>query len=859
MLRGLKADEVVDPALRIDAIRKMEAQEERLAKLRSDLGATAWIELGPNPIPNGQVETLPSTAASGRVISIAVHPTNPDIVYVGSAQGGLYRSTNGGTNWTRLLDSALSLAIGAIAIAPSQPDTIYVGTGEENFSADSFFGVGVYRIDNASTASPIVTGPLNDDAVNADIFTGRAIGEIIVHPTDPATIFVASGSGIGGIGSAANNVLPSRGLYRSTDATSADPTFTKLAVASALPDNFSIRDIKIDPTNPNILIANVVATNGGIYRSIKALAVTPAFANVFLFAAGSGGTNNLTAEFASIHPVANPDATFYAAVGNNVAGTGTGRLLISINGGATWIQTVGGLNFCSRQCFYDIAVAVDPTNAANVYLGGSPSLVFGRSNNSGLTFTADGANFTAGLHVDTHVIAVAPSNPAVVYLGTDGGIYRTSNVSATPIVWTSLNNSQFTATQFISLAVHPIDPNFTIGGTQDNGTNYFRPDATWTRSDFGDGGYAVVDQSALNTVVTNMYHTYFNAVNLQGYAFNASPATAFENWAFRGCQIAGATTNGITCTGTVLFYAPLEQGPGTSNTIYYGSDRLYRSADTGLTHTVVSQNPITTGVPISAIGISPQNDNVRIVGQSTGGIFGTTTGSAVLANLDPANSVPNNFIARAVVDPNNVNRAYVTLSAFGVTNVWRTDNLNAAPPTWIAASGTGLNVLPQVPVSAFIVDPMNSNRLYVGTDIGVYGSGDGGVNWFPFNTGLPRVAVFDIKITPAAPRMIRIATHGRGLWQIPALSPSAANVSVAGRVFTPSGRGIPRVLLTITDSQGVSRQTRTNPFGYFRFDSVQSGESYFISAFAKGYEFQSQVISVDNDIGDLDITADTSP
>ena len=181
----------------------------------------AWTPLGPAPIPNGQTVSV-TTPVSGRTIAIAVHPTNPNIVYVGAAQGGLYRSTDGGTNWTTLMDSELSLAIGAIAIAPSQPDTIYVGTGEVGFCGDCFFGVGVYRIDNASTASPVISGPFNDDLTNADIFTGRGIGAIVVHPTLPGTIFVASGSGIGGIGGTSNNVLPARGLYRSTDATSAD-------------------------------------------------------------------------------------------------------------------------------------------------------------------------------------------------------------------------------------------------------------------------------------------------------------------------------------------------------------------------------------------------------------------------------------------------------------------------------------------------------------------------------------------------------------------------------------------------------------------------------------------------------------
>ena len=152
---------------------------------------------------------------------------------------------------------------------------------------------------------------------------------------------------------------------------------------------------------------------------------------------------------------------------------------------------------------------------------------------------------------------------------------------------------------------------------------------------------------------------------------------------------------------------------------------------------------------------------MRIVGQTNGNIFGTSTGSSVLLNLDALNAVPNNYIGRAVIDPNSATTAYVTLAAFGVTNVWKTTNLNAVNPTWTAAA-TGL---PQVPVSAFVIDPQNPNRLYAGTDIGVYQSTDGGANWDPLGTGLPRVAVFDAEISNVH-RILRIATHGRGLYEI---------------------------------------------------------------------------------------------
>ncbi len=855
MFRGVEKDKPFNPQLRIDAIRDMERQEEARAKIADSNFKTSildlpWTEIGPNPIPNAQVGTAPVTTASGRTIAIAVHPTNPDIVYVGTAQGGLYRSTNGGTNWTRLMDNALSLAIGAIAISPSQPETIYVGTGEPNFSADSFFGVGIYRIDNASTTANL-SGPFNDDAGAADIFTGRGIGEILVHPTDPATIFVASTSGIGGIGAASNTVLPNRGIYRSTNATAASPTFTRIGT-TVNGGNSNVRDIAIDPLNPNLLVANVVfainpaSSLSGIYVSTDALAVSPTFTQRVAFTSTS--TSELTAEFAIQH-TAGPNPTIYAAVGN-----ASGGLYINTDGGTTWtLQNI--TNFCSPQCFYDIAVDVDPTNAANVYIGGAPALVFGRSTNSGVAFTAN-ATTAQGLHVDSHAIAVAPSQPTTIYFGSDGGIYKTTDSGTT---WTSLNNSQFTATQFMSLDVHPTNTNFSIGGTQDNGTNFYQPAGTWTRADFGDGGYAVIDQNAADTTTVTTYHTYFNQTNAMGYARSLSTATMQDGlWQGYGCGFGGFIANGMTCAASaILFYAPMERGPGNPNTLYFGSDVLYRSANSGVTATKVSQEPIQASIPISAIGIAPSNDAVRIVGQSNGNLFGTTTGANPLVNMDPTNAIPNNFVARAVIHPTNPDIAYVTLSAFGVVNVWRTSTLsslvNNIAPTWAAATGTGANVLPQVPVNAFLIDPLVPNLVYAGTDIGVYVSGDQGTNWFPMGTGLPRVAVFDMAMTSG--RLVRIATHGRGMWQIPAAEPTAANVAISGRVVSSNGFSIRNARVTLTGQNGFVRTAQTNSFGYYRLDDIPVGQTYVMDARAKSYSFTPRTLNVNDELTNIDLVA----
>lgn len=453
--------------------------------------------------------------------------------------------------------------------------------------------------------------------------------------------------------------------------------------------------VVIDPGDANRVICVTgdgfgvaLAAQRGIYLSTNALAANPTFTL-------TQALNTIDRTELAINRVGATTTVFAAA------GFSNGRLYRSITGGASFTLQIDN-NFCGGQCFYDVALAVDPTNANNVYLGGDPSFVFGFSTNGGTSFTES----ENGLHVDTHALAVAPSAPSTIYLGTDGGIYKSTNSGGN---WQVLNNTQFSATQFMGLAVHPTDANFTLGGTQDNGTNLRGSNGVWRRADFGDGGYSVIDQNAPDTTNVTMYHTYFNRTNAMGYSRVLNTAQASDSlWTLYGCGFSGSVPNGMTCAASaILFYAPLEQCPGNPNTLYFGSDVLYRSANSGVTATKVSQEPITNGAAISAIGVSPQNDNVRIVGLANGGIFGTgtTPGTTTLQNLDPGGIVPNQFIARAVISPSSQTTAYVTLSAFGVTNVWKTTNLNGFAegggqpdsPVWTAAAGTGANALPQVP------------------------------------------------------------------------------------------------------------------------------------------------------------------
>ena len=795
MLRG--RDQEVPEGAREKAIKLMEGQEGRMKADRRSasnsptVDTTNWAFIGPNPIPLGQTQGT-RVPVSGRTISIAIHPTDPDTVYVGTAQGGLYKTTNGGTNWSKLFEFQLeTLAIGAITIDPTDSSIVYVGTGENGQSADSFAGKGLYIIRNANSATPTLNGPFRSNGIGANVFSGRSIGRVLVVPSNNNIIFVCTSSGSGGNPNTTTLLQAPRGIYRSTNAQAAVPTFEQIPITGLGAQDRTTIDIEMDPADSNLLLATVIGVtgDGGIYRTANALDPAPTFTRTLAWGNGAALRAELTVTRNSV-----PATTFYAATGEQstaalggpaCTATQAGVVRRSTDLGLTWSAPSAMPNatgYCGGQCFYDIAIAVTPDNQT-LHLGGAAgnssnvcgSNVMKRSLNSGTNWASNNTT----LHADSHALAIAPSNPQIVYTGNDGGIWRSTNNGTT---WQQLNTVEFSATQFQGLALHPYDRNFLMGGTQDNGTICWSATGTVSHCRDGDGGYAVIDDNAQDTFNVLMYHTFFNQTNSQIGFERASNTLAnadgqLSGWTFRGCSGTNSN-NGFRCADNVLFYAPMNQGPGSPiNTLYFGTDRLYRSTNRGDTMVLASQGPLVpsapagSGVVVTSIGISPQDDNVRLVGLRDGHVFATTTGSAVMTDVTGGNFPPpnpadltRNSIGETVIDPNNKFTAYISFTSFSPPagqQIFKTTNLNDPAPTWTPSS----NGIPQVPVSSIAIDPQDSNSLYAATDIGVYHSGDGGANWTPYGVGLPRVAVFDVKISNVQ-RYLRIATHGRGIWEI---------------------------------------------------------------------------------------------
>lgn len=901
--RGVEPGKVFDPGARPRAIRMMEAQIANRAAASKKAGnaplgpGPVWTPMGPSPIPNGQTQTA-VTAVSGRATALVVDPTNSNTVYLGTAQGGVWRSLDGGVTWASIFDAAQTQAIGALALAPSSPTTLYVGTGEANGSCDSYNGIGLYRIDNAPTTATLV-GPINPirNYIDVDgvtpravaVFTGRSISQIVVHPTQPGTVFVGTAGAAVSLGCDAplQGTVPPlglRGLYRSFNANAATAgavTFEriKVSVSNACFDtpctgNRNINDIVMDPNTPNNLVVWQnginVAGDGGVWRSTNAL--DPVAANVVFtqtFITTATTTSNAKGAFA--YYIQGGIPIIYVASGEPSTGTSCanaaqlGAARVSVDGGVTWgpkLAATGG--FCGAQCFYNIGFAVLPGATAaqtddELHIGGNTQSatcqrLHMRSTDGGAT----GTNFGTGLHADTHFIVIDPTTPTTIYHGNDGGVYKSidggvnwvsRNTGTSGVVADGLNTMQYQG-----VAVHPTLANYTLGTTQDNGTHLLRQSTgTWVRADSGDGGYSQIDINSTDEDTNiGLYHDFQNGAGMAGYRYVAdSTNPAAGLWFSRGC-FGNVPANNINCTDTVNFYAPLALGGSIANpvggfprqTTYFGTDRLYRSVNQGSTHTIVSSAPITAGVPISAIGVSAQDDNFRVVGLNNGAIYGTTTGASLgaagtLIDAVGTGTIPDRFVSRAVFNPFTKKQLWITLTGFGVQHVWKTDNFDTGTPTFVAASGSGGGALPDVPVNGLVIDPTNANYIYVGTDIGVYQSTDGGANWAPFGTGLPVVAVFDMGIQPSS-RILRIGTHGRGIWQA-VLAPTAAPAAISGTITAADGSPLGGVIVNL--SGGRTAQAITDSSGNYRFANLDTGNFYTVTPSLTNYHFSPESLA----------------
>jgi photosystem II stability/assembly factor-like uncharacterized protein len=683
-------------------------------------GGSNWIQLGPLAIVKGQTSSAARVIVTGRVTDIAPHPTNPLIIYVATARGGIWKTTDGGITWAPMSDNEVSLQIGALGISASSPQTLYAGTGEGNvyfyalnFPLNSinvsYGGSGILKTTNGGASWTTQGGGVGG------IFTGNCFYRVKVHPTDPNTVF------------AATNV----GLYRTTNGGAGAGAWVKMT--NGLPpisaSILAATDVMFDPVTPST--AYVAFWGKGIYKTTNATAANPSWTLL----AGGLPTASLGRIAIAISPTSH--LTVYALIAN--ASDGFMGFHVSTNGGTTWTTVAAAAGVVSVYGAYTLNVAVDISTPDVVYLSG---VSLYKASKTGTTWSV--MQIGAGIHADNHAFAGHPTNHLIIYAGTDGGIYRSPDAGVT---WDDSINEGICITQFEFIDQHPTSDAFVIGGTQDNGTEQFRNSPAFYHSADGDGGSAGVDQ----TTPHNVIHTYYGA----------SPERSTQGGNF-------GTYSPISAglAGAALFYPPMAYDQTNSQNIAFGTDRinLDTAQGTGGWPTKVMLPGITGRVS----AISYVNSNLTYVGTTSGQVYRLAkSGSTWAATLISAAPLPSLWIWAITIAPGNVNTVLLAMAGFGAPHVWRGAVPVSGTAAWTNISGAGATSVPDIPCNALCVDSANPNTYYVGSDIGVFRTTNGNAavpSWSLFNDGLPNTAVYDLQLH-APTRLLRAATHGRGLWE----------------------------------------------------------------------------------------------
>ncbi len=673
------SDQPAPSGARLRAIEQMRAME-RLSL--PGLSALSWTSIGPRPIHT----PYRYSTVSGRVTTVVVDPRNNGVVYLGGAQGGVWKSTDAGATWAPLTDNQPSLAIGSLALDPSNPDTIYAGTGEENFYYDTMYGAGVLKsTDAGATWTQLPTGPF----VGSNFYPPARIGQISVHPSNGQILLAAIDR---------FNRSTDAGVYRSADG---GMTWTQTLHGTVA------TDVTFDPNNGSIAYAGLGYASGvaGVYKSLDAgltwSKLTGTGSNL-LPATGLGAVTLAISRSSS--------STLYAAVENNST-SGLLGLYKTVDGGANWTQLPSTPNYCSGQCYGDRGVGVLPTNPNVVFVGGVwPGGAAGpvyRSMDGGVTWQSIGVGPSGeGLHSDIHSFGFTPDG-ARLYVGNDGGVSATNDVTSSTVNWATLNATLTLAQYYPGISINPSSSGIAFGGTQDLGVHKYSGTLTWNEVIGCDGGWTAIDPANTNNVFASCDQD--------------------SGWMFRsgdGGQTWTKSASGINASDASNFIPPMVMDPSRSQTLYFGTSRVYQTADGALSWTAMPGLPFSS--VITALAVSPVDSNTVWTGTRAGNVAVSSNAlagaSATWTNA--SNGLPPRQVTQIVPDLTLATTAYATAAGFsGYTDslghVFVTTNKGA---TWNDLSGN----LPNTPVEDLAIDPDVPNTLYIGTDIGVFWTSNAG-------------------------------------------------------------------------------------------------------------------------------------
>ena len=696
---------------RLRAYRVLDRMDKELKAKRSNARAAdfsqAWKAIGPQPIA-----FRPNYVTSGRVTALAIDPRSNDTVYAGGANGGVWKTTDGGNKWTPITDDQPSLATGSIAIDPSNPDVVYVGTGEENFSADAYSGVGILKSSDAGATWTNILGP----------FSRQRIGSLAVEPSDGNVLLAGSNGGI----------------YRSQDA---GLTWNNVLLGTA-------SSVFFDPSTPGAAWAGLGNVSGlaanGVYRSTNA-GLTWKLVTGATGAALPAGIAIGRIELVSSGTTA--DAA-YAVIANAIANGGAtlNGIYKTTDAGQHWSK-LPAPDFCQPQCWYDLALRQHPSDPTILLAGGVQMY---RSLNSGASWSALPSNGNGGNtpHVDHHALQFTQDGIRL-YNGNDGGVWS-SETSTSFLTWNNLNTTLSLTQYYPSLSIHPTDPNISLAGSQDNGTHLYQGNPKWTQVISGDGGWTAIDPASPNVA-------YAEYVDVTLFKTRRTDFTDILE-----------VDQGISQNDRVPFIASYVMDPSNPLRLYFGTYRLYRTTDGAGLWTPISgdltdaPSPTSTGstYTISTIAVAPTDPKTIYTGARSGAVYATTDGGANWREV--SSNLPVRGVTHITVDPIDPATVYVTHAGFASAaeafggHIYKSTDGGG---TWADLT----NNLPNLPLDDLVVDPDLPGTLYLATDLGVMASTDGGASWATLGSGLARTAVTSLVLHRPS-RTLRAATHGRGVY-----------------------------------------------------------------------------------------------